>query len=74
MNDKQERDLAGKLIEALEADFDPEDYHDEFRQRMRRLIETKRKGGTVEVEEYEPAAPPKSLAESLKASLKAAKR
>ena len=72
--DKQERNLAGKLIAALEAEFDPADYHDEYRQRVRELIATNREGGTVEVEEYEEAAPPpKSLAESLRASLKAAK-
>jgi DNA end-binding protein Ku len=71
--EKQERELAGKLISALEAEFDPTDYKDEYRDRLLKLIETKRSGGTVEVEEYEEARPPKSLAESLRASLLAMK-
>lgn len=67
--DKQERDLAGQLIRALEGNFDPADYRDQYRERLMNLIETKRKGGTVEVEEYEEAPRQTSLAESLRASL-----
>lgn len=61
------------MIAALEAKFDPADYRDEYRERVRELIETKREGGTVEVEEYEEEPAPKSLAEALRASLQGAK-
>lgn len=67
--DSKERELAGQLLAALEADFDASDYKDEYRNRLLQLIETKQRGGKVEVEHHEEAAPPKSLAESLQASL-----
>lgn len=67
--DPKELDLARQLVSALEEEFDPEDYRDEFRARLMELIEAKRKGKTIEVEEYEPEPQPESLEEALRASL-----
>jgi DNA end-binding protein Ku len=53
------------LIKELSADFEPERYEDRHRARIEQLIETKRKGGTVEP----PAEPetPKAVPDLLKA-------
>ena len=40
----KERELAGKLIEALSGQFDPEAYRDEYQERIRELIDAKRAG------------------------------
>jgi DNA end-binding protein Ku len=39
-----ERRMAGQLVEALAADFQPQEFHDEYRQRVLSLIEAKAKG------------------------------
>jgi DNA end-binding protein Ku len=49
---------AAAVIEELCVEFDPTRYHDEHRANLRRIIESKRKGETIEVAppEEEPAA------------------
>ncbi len=47
---KRELDMAEKFVKALEEDFEPERYRDDYRERVAKLIEIKRKGGTVEPE------------------------
>lgn len=71
--DKKEQQLAEKLILSLEDKFEPSEYHDEFRQRVMKLIETKAKGGKVEIKQYETKPATKSLAKMLEASLAHAK-
>jgi DNA end-binding protein Ku len=62
--------IAHQLIEALAADWDPEKYHDEFQENLKKLIETKLEGGTVaEVEKPKKLAPVVDLMSALKASL-----
>jgi DNA end-binding protein Ku len=41
---KRELDMAGKLVESLEDDFKPEDFEDEYRERLLEYIEAKSKG------------------------------
>jgi DNA end-binding protein Ku len=50
-------DEAVKLVEALSGPFDPSDYADEHRKRLRAIVKDKQKGGTVEAPEQdaEPA-------------------
>jgi DNA end-binding protein Ku len=50
-------DQAVKLIEALSSDFDPGDYADEYRKRLRAVVKDKQKGGTIEApdQDAEPA-------------------
>jgi DNA end-binding protein Ku len=71
--DAKERKLAEQLIAALEEDFDATRYHDEYRERVRELIEAKSEGKTVEVREYEERPETGSLAEMLRESVKLSK-
>jgi DNA end-binding protein Ku len=71
--DKREQKLAQQLIEALADKFDPDDYHDEYRQRVLELIEAKSKGRKVAVKEFKRKPAAKSLAKMLQASLAGAK-
>lgn len=71
----QELRMAGSLIESMTVDFDPEDYHDSYREAVQELVAAKTEGR--EVFQPEPAAadtgPVSSLADALRASLAAAK-
>ena len=68
--DTKELQLAEKLLSTLEDKFDPADYRDEYKDRVMELIETKAKGGKVEVKKRPKSKPKKtSLAEMLEASL-----
>ena len=70
----KERDLAKKLLHTLDDDFRPEEFHDEYRQRLLEMIEAKRTGESFELEQPEPKRPePESLTEVLEASLDAGK-
>ncbi len=64
--------MAEQLISTLSADFEPEKYHDEYRERVLELIERKAAGETVTVQPQaeEPAAAPDLMA-ALEASLAA---
>lgn len=74
LSDKEVK-LASQLISALEGDFDPTAYRDEYRDRVLELIELKAKGKRPKVRKLRPKKPPqKSLADVLSASLKAAER
>ncbi|MBW3541781.1 MAG: Ku protein, partial [Planctomycetes bacterium] len=57
------------LVGALEDDFDPSAWHDEYRERVEQLIEAKRKGTEIELEHFEEPSQEESLAEMLQASL-----
>lgn len=69
--EKKERQMAERFIAALEEEFEPERYRDEYRERVARLIEIKQKGGSVEPEEFEEKEAPDDLLELLEASLEA---
>jgi DNA end-binding protein Ku len=71
---KRELDMAKQLIDSLSSDFEPEKYHDEYRERVLELIERKAQGETVVVEAPEEA--PKKVPDlmaALEASIAAAK-
>ena len=62
--------MAEKLVSALEDDFDPARYRDEFRGRVLELVEAKAEGKTLEAPKPEPEEEaPASLAKALEASL-----
>lgn len=71
--DPREKKLAEQLVGALEDHFDPEEYRDTFRHRLRELIAAKAEGKEIELEEYVPRKEPASLEEALAASLASAK-
>jgi DNA end-binding protein Ku len=71
---KRELDMAKQLIESLSADFEPEAYRDEYRERVLELIERKAAGETITIEapEEEPTKVPDLMA-ALEASIASSK-
>ncbi|MFE7045972.1 hypothetical protein ACFU9X_43265 [Streptomyces atratus] len=66
--------MAHQLIDTLTADWDPEDFHDTFQEKVEALIEAKAAGEAVE--KAEPAAQPTGavdLMEALRASVEGAR-
>jgi DNA end-binding protein Ku len=73
---KKELDAAVSLIEALAADWDPSAHDDEYRKRLKKVVDRKRKGQTIEIDEggdAEPDAVPDLMA-ALEQSLAEAKK
>jgi DNA end-binding protein Ku len=67
--------VAHQLIEALAAEWDPEKYHDDFQDNLKKLIETKLEGGEVQaVEQPKKMAPVVDLMAALKESLAQTKK
>ncbi len=67
---KKQLDQAIALIEALSTDWDPESYEDCYRERLRRVIEDKRKRRTIEAPEPErEPKPAPDLMEALQRAL-----
>jgi DNA end-binding protein Ku len=74
---KKELDAAVSLIEALADDWDPTKHEDRYRKRLQKVVNKKRKGQTIEIEDGdgdggEPAAVTDLMA-ALEESLKKAK-
>lgn len=71
---KREVDTAKLLVESMASEWNPESYHDTYRERVEELIERKRKGEEIVIE---PAPKKKAqvvdLAEALQRSVDAAK-
>ncbi len=68
----KELELAKGLVSHLTAPFKPEEFHDEYRENVERLIEQKRKGGKITAVKQPRKAPVIDLMEALKRSVKAA--
>jgi DNA end-binding protein Ku len=67
--------VAHQLIEALADEWDPEKYTDDFQDNLKKLIETKLEGGTIQaVEQPKKLAPVVDLMAALKESLENAKK
>lgn len=61
--------MAKMLISSLEADFEPQKYHDEYRLNLQRMIEAKIEGKKVVAAPTEHVAPVIDIMEALKRSL-----
>jgi len=62
--------VAHQLIEALATDWEPEKFHDDFQDNLKKLIQTKLEGGKIaEVEKPKKLAPVVDLMSALKQSL-----
>jgi DNA end-binding protein Ku len=72
--DQREIKMAEQLVETLEDEFRPEDYSDEYRDRVRNYIEAKAKGRKPKLAAISEPKPSKSLVDALAASLKAASK
>jgi DNA end-binding protein Ku len=70
----QELQMAASLIDSMTTDFDPDAYHDNYREALQELVEAKVQGREL-TQPPVPAseAEPTSLADALKASLAAAR-
>jgi len=67
---RQEMQMAQQLVGALEDDFDPHAFRDEYRERVRDLVMTKARGGTIAFKKVERRRPEVvSLSEMLKQSI-----
>lgn len=67
---KKQLDEAVKLIEGLTVDWDPSNYRDEYRKRLKDVVKRKQKGRTIAVPEEEtPPAPAPDLMAALEKSL-----
>jgi len=66
---EKELDLARMLISSLEADFEPEKYHDAYRDNLQKMIEAKIEGKKVVEAPAEHVAPVIDIMEALKRSL-----
>ncbi len=69
----QEIALAQQLLASIAGDFEPEQWPDEYRERLCKLIEAKAKGRKLRLVHSAPPKPTRDLAESLRASLNAAR-
>lgn len=67
--EKKEIELAKKLIETLAGPFKPEQFHDEYKQNVEKLIEAKRKGRKVTPITQPKKAPVIDLMKALQQSL-----
>jgi DNA end-binding protein Ku len=69
----QELQMAASLIESMTVDFDPDEYHDHYREALQELVDAKVEGREI-VQPEGPSEPAEltSLADALKASLAAA--
>ena len=54
---ERELKMAQQLIESLSSDFEPERYHDEYREKVLELIEMKASGQEIAVQPEAPAPP-----------------
>jgi DNA end-binding protein Ku len=65
--------LGEQLVASIEADFDPQLWQNEYRERLCKLIEAKARGEKLTPHKPKKRAPQTNLADSLRASIAAAK-
>jgi DNA end-binding protein Ku len=73
---QQELKMAGSLIDTMTADFDPDEYHDDYREALEQVIEAKISGHEAVLPGGGPspeAAPAADLVATLRASVEAAR-
>lgn len=71
---RRERDVAAQIIDSLSSDWQPERYHDTYREQVLDLIQRKAEGEQVVTERPRPTeAPVVDLMAALEASLQAAR-
>jgi DNA end-binding protein Ku len=71
--DERERKLGRQLMETLSGDFDPSEFHEEYRERVLDLIASKRKGKRIRLQHFTPKRTREAdLAAALQKSLRKA--
>jgi DNA end-binding protein Ku len=71
---KREVEMAQQLIDSLTTNFEPEKYHDTYRERVLEMIEAKADGQEIAVQPSEEPEPVPDLMAALEASLANAKK
>ena len=66
--------LAEQLVDTISGAFTPEEWHNEYRQRLHALLEAKAKGGKLKLVTARPKEASSDLAASLRASLAATQK
>jgi DNA end-binding protein Ku len=66
---KRELELSQKLIETLAAPFEPEKFHDEYRENVEKMIEQKRRGQKIKPISQARVKPVVSIMDALRKSL-----
>jgi DNA end-binding protein Ku len=66
---KREVEMAAKLLDSLQQDFDPSQWHDEHREAVLELVKRKAAGKAIQPPEEEPPEEVDDLAAALEASL-----
>lgn len=69
-----ELDLARQVIESISGEFDPEEFRNEYRDDLRRMLEAKLEGQEIVKPEPAPETPVIDLMEALKASVAETKK
>lgn len=72
--DKRELGLARQLIEMLEAEFQPQDYEDEYRHRVMQMLEAKARGKRVKIRAPKRREREEDVRHALEASLQQARK
>jgi len=72
--DPRELRMAEQLIQALEGDFRPEDFRDEYRERVQEFLEQKAKGRAPKLSAVPTKKPAESILDALSASLQSIKK
>jgi DNA end-binding protein Ku len=70
----REIEMAEQLVQALHGEFDPAQYRDEYRARVRELIDTKAKGHKPKVVKFRPKKETDDVTDALAASLAGMKK
>lgn len=71
---KREMDMGRQLIAMLESDFEPEEYSNQYRERVLKMLEKKRKGGRISKTAVKRKAPSPDLEVALASSLDSARK
>jgi DNA end-binding protein Ku len=72
--DQRELKMAGEMIDSLRSSFQPEHYHDTYREALLAVIKAKQKGEVREAPPEQAREEPADLLEALRTSVEAAKR
>jgi DNA end-binding protein Ku len=67
--DRRQKEMAGHIVDSLAREWDPKRYHDDYEERLRKVIGAKAKGKTIEIAEEQAPAEVLDLMEALRASL-----
>jgi DNA end-binding protein Ku len=64
-----EKKMAAQIVDSMSREWNPDRYHDDYEEELRRIIQAKSKGKTIETGEEEKSAQVLDLVEALRASL-----